>query len=260
MSPGCRSGSFPGPPRWSGCSPPPSGRTRWPSAFWPSSPGPIRPASSPATWIGPGSRLDFLRRYLSLYNEYAQSELDFVDDNTLALTNALHADDQPIFAFDTAVFDWTTYIEEVHCPPITAPVRRMDALRRKRGARPSTMKDLSKDTAGRQRAGDLRPRRHDHVHQRDRAVPVGPAARAVPGPTAGRGRPRAAQAALLPAGRTAGPGYVPARRLPALRRRRSGGPGGVRRHHVGRSDPQPAVARGRPPDPGAPRRPATRRS
>ena len=95
-------------------------------------------------------RLDFLRRYLSLYNEYAQSELHFVDDNTLALTNALHADDQPIFAFDTAVFDWTTYIEEVHCPSITAPIRRMDALRRKRGARPSTMKDLSKDTAGRQ--------------------------------------------------------------------------------------------------------------
>ncbi len=94
------------------------------------------------------TRLDFLRRYLSLYNEYAQSELEFVDDNTLALTNALHADDQPIFAFDTAVFDWTTYIEEVHCPAVTAPVRRMDALRRKRGARPTTMKDLSKDTAG----------------------------------------------------------------------------------------------------------------
>ncbi len=79
------------------------------------------------------ARLDFLRRYLSLYNEYAQSELHFVDDNTLALTNALDPDDQPIFAFDTAVYDWRTYIEEVHCPSITAPVRRMDALRRKRG-------------------------------------------------------------------------------------------------------------------------------
>ena len=33
-----------------------------------------------------GVRLDFLRRYHSLYNEYAQSELHFVDDNTLALT------------------------------------------------------------------------------------------------------------------------------------------------------------------------------
>ena len=94
------------------------------------------------------TRLDFLRRYLSLYNEYAQSELHFVDDNTLALTNALDPQDQPVFAFDTAVFDWKTYIEDVHCPSITAPVRRMDALRRKRGSRPSTMKDLSKDTSG----------------------------------------------------------------------------------------------------------------
>ncbi len=93
-------------------------------------------------------RLNFLRRYLSLYNEYAQSELHFVDDHTLALTESLHPDDQPIFAFDTAVYDWTTYIQDVHCPSVTAPVRRMDALRRRRGNRPSTMKDLSKDKAG----------------------------------------------------------------------------------------------------------------
>ena len=93
-------------------------------------------------------RLDFYRKYHSLYNEYAQSELHFVDDHTLALTRALHPEDRAIFAFDTAVLDWKTYIEEVHCPSITAPVRRMDALRRRRGARPTTMKDLSKNTAG----------------------------------------------------------------------------------------------------------------
>ena len=93
-------------------------------------------------------RLDFLRRYHTLYKEYAQSELHFVDDNTLALTRALHPDDQAAFAFDTSVFDWKTYIQEVHCPSITAPVRRMDAARSKRGNRPTTMKDLDKDTAG----------------------------------------------------------------------------------------------------------------
>ncbi|MCW2811041.1 MAG: hypothetical protein JWP61_1499, partial [Friedmanniella sp.] len=93
-------------------------------------------------------RLDFLRRYLSLYNEYAQSELHFVDDNTLALTRALHPDDQPVFAFDTAVYDWKTYMEDIHCPSITTSVRRMDALRRKRGNRPSTMKDLSRHAQG----------------------------------------------------------------------------------------------------------------
>jgi len=95
-----------------------------------------------------GVRLDFLRRYHSLYKEYAQSELHFVDDNTLALTKALHPDDQAAFAFDTAVFDWKTYVQEVHCPSITAPVRRMDAIRSKRGNRPTTMKDLDKDATG----------------------------------------------------------------------------------------------------------------
>ena len=93
-------------------------------------------------------RLDFLRRYHSLYKEYAQSELHFVDDNTLALTRALHPDDQAAFAFDTSTFDWRTYIQDVHCPSITAPVRRMDAIRAKRGNRPTTMKDLARDTAG----------------------------------------------------------------------------------------------------------------
>jgi alcohol-forming fatty acyl-CoA reductase len=93
-------------------------------------------------------RLDYLRRYHSLYKEYAQSELHFVDDNTLALTQALHPDDQAAFAFDTSVFDWKTYVQDVHCPSITAPVRRMDAIRSKRGNRPTTMKDLDKDTAG----------------------------------------------------------------------------------------------------------------
>jgi fatty acyl-CoA reductase len=93
-------------------------------------------------------RIDFLRRYLGLYNEYAQSELLFVDDHTLSLNNELHPEDRPAFAFDTSVLDWTVYIEEVHCPSITAPVRRMDALRRKRGNRPTTMKDLTRDRAG----------------------------------------------------------------------------------------------------------------
>ncbi len=94
------------------------------------------------------TRLDFLRRYLGLYNEYAQSELHFVDDNTLALTNNLHRDDVEDFAFDSATYDWPTYIQKVHCPSITAPVRRMDAIRRKRGNRPTTMKDLTRDKAG----------------------------------------------------------------------------------------------------------------
>lgn len=94
-------------------------------------------------------RLDFLRRYLTIYGEYLRTELHFVDDHTLALHRSLHADDVERWAFDTGVIDWTHYIEEVHCPSVTAPVRRMDAVRRRRGqqSRSSTFKDVSRSTA-----------------------------------------------------------------------------------------------------------------
>lgn len=89
-----------------------------------------------------GSQLSFLRRYLSLYGEYLQSELHFVDDCTLALNNSLHPDDVDHFAFDTAAVDWHEYIQDIHVPSITQPVRRLDALRKRRGARATTFKDL----------------------------------------------------------------------------------------------------------------------
>jgi HAD superfamily hydrolase (TIGR01490 family) len=93
------------------------------------------------------SRLDFLREYLGLYNEYAQSELHFVDDNTIRLHRSLHDDDQETFGFDTADYDWFEYIQQIHIPSVVAPVRRLEALRRRRGARPTTFTDLSKATA-----------------------------------------------------------------------------------------------------------------
>ncbi|GAB3196975.1 HAD-IB family hydrolase [Nocardioides hungaricus] len=79
-----------------------------------------------------GRRLEFLRRYLDLYQEYAQAELRFSDANTLALHRSLSAEDRATFAFDTAVVDWPHYLREVHCPAVTAPVRRMDEARRSR--------------------------------------------------------------------------------------------------------------------------------
>jgi HAD superfamily hydrolase (TIGR01490 family) len=78
------------------------------------------------------ARLEFLRRYLNLYREYAQAELRFSDANTLALHESLHPDDREEFAFDTAVIDWDHYICEVHCPAVTAPIRRLDEVRSKR--------------------------------------------------------------------------------------------------------------------------------
>jgi HAD superfamily hydrolase (TIGR01490 family) len=92
-------------------------------------------------------RLDFLREYLGLYTEYAQSELCFTDDNTLRLTKSLHPDDQETFGFDTADFGWYEYMQQTHIPSVVAPVRRLESLRRRRGARATTFSDLSKQTA-----------------------------------------------------------------------------------------------------------------
>ncbi len=79
-----------------------------------------------------GRRLEFLRRYLDLYREYAQAELRFSDAQTLGLYRSLSVEDQQTFAFDTAVVDWPHYLRDVHCPAVTAPVRRLDEVRRKR--------------------------------------------------------------------------------------------------------------------------------
>jgi alcohol-forming fatty acyl-CoA reductase len=79
-----------------------------------------------------GRRLEFLRRYLNLYHEYATAELRFSDANTLALFRSLDADDQERFPFDTSVIDWVHYLQEVHCPAVTEPIRQMDELRRAR--------------------------------------------------------------------------------------------------------------------------------
>ncbi len=89
-----------------------------------------------------GKNLDFLRRYLSLYGEYLQSQLHFVDDCTLALHRSLHPDDVAAFAFDTGVVDWRVYMKEIHAPAITDPVRRLEAARKRRGNRASTFRAL----------------------------------------------------------------------------------------------------------------------
>ena len=81
-----------------------------------------------------GRRLEFLRRYLDLYQEYAQAELRFSDAHTLALYRSLSEADQAAFAFDTAVVDWKHYLQDMHCPAVTAPIRRLDEVR----ARPAS--------------------------------------------------------------------------------------------------------------------------
>ena len=87
-------------------------------------------------------QLDFLSKYLTLYGEYLQSELHFVDDCALALHNSLHPDDKPLFGFDSASYTWQHYLEEVHIPAITDPVRRLEAARKRRQARSATFREL----------------------------------------------------------------------------------------------------------------------
>ncbi len=92
------------------------------------------------------NRLELLRRYLDLYRSYTQVELQFIDDRTLALHQQLDPDDLELFGFDTAVVDWPTYIRDIHCPSITGPVRKLEAIRRKRqsvGSVESNHRDLA---------------------------------------------------------------------------------------------------------------------
>lgn len=97
-------------------------------------------------------RLDFLRRYMDLYAEYAQAELRFVDDNTLALHNALEGDDRDKFWCDSSVVDWQYYLQEVHCPSVTEPLRRLDVVRKKRNKALAesggALRPLSRDDGG----------------------------------------------------------------------------------------------------------------
>ena len=79
-----------------------------------------------------GRRLEFLRRYLNLYREYAEAELRFDDAHTRALLDDLHPDDRATFGFDIDDVDWDHYLREVHCPAVTAPIRELDEVRRGR--------------------------------------------------------------------------------------------------------------------------------
>ncbi|ETA01350.1 phosphoserine phosphatase [Frankia casuarinae] len=70
------------------------------------------------------SRVGFLRRYSDVYRAYTKAELVYVDDATGALHAAMDPADQAEFGFDPACFDWRHYLQDVHCPAVTAVLRR----------------------------------------------------------------------------------------------------------------------------------------
>lgn len=87
------------------------------------------PASARArSWAGQleraQTRVSFLRRYSDVYRAYTKAELVYVDDATAALHDGLDEADQRDFGFDPRCFDWRHYLREVHCPAVTAVLRR----------------------------------------------------------------------------------------------------------------------------------------
>jgi HAD superfamily hydrolase (TIGR01490 family) len=74
-------------------------------------------------------KVDFLRRYADLYGVYTEAEVLYTDARLLALHRSLPPDRAEEHGFDAAVIDWPHYLQRVHCPAITATVRRATAGR-----------------------------------------------------------------------------------------------------------------------------------
>ncbi len=195
-----------------------------------------------------GRRLEFLRRYLDLYKEYAQAELRFSDDRTVALFGSLSTEDKQTFAFDTAVVDWRHYLQEVHCPAVTEPIRKLDELRREPEAR------IRRTQAADRRAGGrvLRHGRHPALVQRRRDLPVAAAAGDVGRRAHCPGRQDHRPTARPDPCRAHRPERVPPRHLPRVRRRPARRPRRDRRRGAHRPRAGPARAGRRTPGPRAP--------
>jgi HAD superfamily hydrolase (TIGR01490 family) len=68
-------------------------------------------------------RLEFVRRYADLYGAYVEIEVIYTDDEIRALWASLSDEDRRDFPFDASGFDWSRYLQDVHCPAITTAMR-----------------------------------------------------------------------------------------------------------------------------------------
>jgi HAD superfamily hydrolase (TIGR01490 family) len=91
-------------------------------------------------------QLRSLGRYMELYGSYTEAELTFADDRTLSLHNSLEPAEREEFGFDSAVVDWKHYLQDVHCPAITAPLRWLTAARGQRTPPTVTLTDAEPTT------------------------------------------------------------------------------------------------------------------
>jgi fatty acyl-CoA reductase len=74
-------------------------------------------------------RVEFVRRYSDLYGAYTEAEVIYTDDRTVELFGSLGKADQKRFPFDAATIDWRYYLQEVHCPAVTAGLRALSSAR-----------------------------------------------------------------------------------------------------------------------------------
>jgi alcohol-forming fatty acyl-CoA reductase len=76
-------------------------------------------------------RVEFVRRYSDLYGAYTEAEVIYTDDRTVELIQSLTKTDQKKFPFDAATIDWRYYLQDVHCPAVTAGLRALSSARLK---------------------------------------------------------------------------------------------------------------------------------
>ena len=76
-------------------------------------------------------RVEFVRRYSDLYGAYTEAEVIYTDDRTVELIGSLTKADQKKFPFDAATIDWRYYLQDVHCPAVTAGLRALSSARLK---------------------------------------------------------------------------------------------------------------------------------
>ena len=74
-------------------------------------------------------RVDFIRRYSDLYGAYTEAEVIYTDDRTVELLASLSVAERKKFPFDSAVIDWRYYLQDVHCPAVTAGLRALSGAR-----------------------------------------------------------------------------------------------------------------------------------
>lgn len=68
-------------------------------------------------------RLDFLKKYAGLYGSYVEVEVIYTDDRARALFESLPEQDRADFNFDPSCYTWEEYLQGIHLPAITGPMR-----------------------------------------------------------------------------------------------------------------------------------------